>query len=116
MKYRKHNNQKHLQSNFIFNNLATGLQLAKHEILQIFIIVYLFYNASRRPATLLKRDSNTGVFLWILRNFQEHLFYRKPPVAAAVSVTFKVSHPTEKGVFVKVLSTQIWIALVRNLE
>ena len=116
MKYRKQNNQKHLQSNFIFNNLATGLQLAKHEILQIFIIVYLFYKASRRPATLLKRDSNTGVFLWILRNFQEHLFYRKPPVAAAVSVTFKVSHPTEKGVFVKVLSTQIWIALVRNLE
>ena len=27
-----------------------------------------------RPATLLKRDSNTGVFLWILRNFEEHLF------------------------------------------
>ena len=23
-----------------------------------------------------KRDSGTGVFLWILRNFEEHLFYR----------------------------------------
>ena len=26
------------------------------------------------PATLLKSDSNTGAFLWILGNFQEHLF------------------------------------------
>ena len=26
--------------------------------------------------TLLKRDSNTGVFLWILRNFLKHLFWR----------------------------------------
>ena len=24
------------------------------------------------------RDSGTGVFQWILRNFQEHLFYRTP--------------------------------------
>ena len=30
-----------------------------------------------RPATLLKRDSNTAVFLWSLRNFQECLFWRK---------------------------------------
>ena len=28
------------------------------------------------PATLLKRDSNTNVFLWMLRNFWEHLFWR----------------------------------------
>ena len=28
------------------------------------------------PAFLLKRDSNTGLFLWILRNFKEHLFWR----------------------------------------
>ena len=26
-----------------------------------------------------KRDSDTGVFLWILRNFWEHLFYRTSP-------------------------------------
>ena len=26
-----------------------------------------------RPAALLKRDSNTGVFLWILQNFSEQL-------------------------------------------
>ena len=35
------------------------------------------------PATLLKRDSNTGVFLWNLRSFSEHLFYKTPPVAAS---------------------------------
>ena len=28
------------------------------------------------PATLIKRDSNTGVFLWSLRNCEEHLFWR----------------------------------------
>ena len=33
--------------------------------------------------TLLKRDSNTGVFLRILQNFQEQLFYRTPLVAAS---------------------------------
>ena len=34
----------------------------KHQCWSIFLI-------------LLKRDSNTGVFLWILQNFQEHLFW-----------------------------------------
>ena len=36
-----------------------------------------------RPSTSLKRNSNTGLFLWILRNFEEQLFYRTPPVAAS---------------------------------
>ena len=30
------------------------------------------------PSTLLKRDSRTGVFLWILRYFQETLLYKTP--------------------------------------
>ena len=36
----------------------------------------LFFNkiAGLRPAILLKRDSGTGVFLWVLWNFEEHLF------------------------------------------
>ena len=43
----------------------------------------LFFNklAGLSPATLLKerkRDSGTGVFLWILWNFYEHLFHRTP--------------------------------------
>ena len=29
-------------------------------------------------------DSKTGVFLWNLRNLQEYLFYRTPPMAASV--------------------------------
>ena len=29
--------------------------------------------------TLLKKSSNTGVFLWTLQNFKEHIFYRIPP-------------------------------------
>ena len=35
------------------------------------------------PATLLKRDFNTVVFLWILQNFYEQLFCKKPPMAAS---------------------------------
>ena len=27
---------------------------------------------------LIKKETDTGVFLWILRNFSEHLFYRTP--------------------------------------
>ena len=34
-----------------------------------------FFNKVRaQPATLLKKDSGTGVSLWILQNFREHLF------------------------------------------
>ena len=37
-----------------------------------------------RPATLLKkRDSGTGVFLWILRNSKNTSFYSTSPVAAS---------------------------------
>ena len=31
-----------------------------------------------------KEDSGTGVFLWILLNFEEQIFYRTPSVAASV--------------------------------
>ena len=31
-----------------------------------------------------ERNSGTGVFLWILRNFQEHLSYRTPMVAVSI--------------------------------
>ena len=34
----------------------------------------------QRPATLLKRDSNTGVFLWMLWNFYKRFFHKTPPV------------------------------------
>ena len=46
----------------------------------------LFFNkvAGLRPATLLKRDSGADVFLWILRNFYEHFFYRTRRMTAYV--------------------------------
>ena len=41
----------------------------------------LFYHkvAGLRSETLLKWDSATGVFMWILQDFYEHIFHRKPP-------------------------------------
>ena len=53
--------------------------------------VGVFFNkVAGRPATTLKRDSNTGVLLSILRNFQKQLFYRTPLVAASGSGNLSV--------------------------
>ena len=52
---------------------ATGLKdMSKHRSSR----PELFCKKSvlRRPATLLRKDSGTSVFLWILGNFYEHLF------------------------------------------
>ena len=49
----------------------------KHLRWSLFLIKFL--------KTFLKRDSNTGVFLWIL---EEQLFYRTPPVAASDRGTY----------------------------
>ena len=48
----------------------------------IFTRKYLCWNLfvlqlqSSSPATILKSNSSTGVFLWILPNFKEHLFWK----------------------------------------
>ena len=47
------------------------LEAATGGILKNFVI---FTVISCRPASALKRDSNTGLFLCILRNFSEYLF------------------------------------------
>ena len=47
---------------------------------------------SCRSAILLKRDSNTDVFLWILRNFLEHLFWRTSANGCFCTSNHKVSH------------------------
>ena len=59
-----------------FANL-TGKQLCW----RLFLITLQALNSK----TLSKRDSNTGVFLWNLRNFSEHLFYGTPLMAASVN-------------------------------
>ena len=50
----------------------------KHLCWNLFLI-----KLQARPATLLKRDSNTGVSLWTLQKFLQNLFYRTSPVAAS---------------------------------
>ena len=45
-----------------------------------------------RPATSLKRGSNTSPFLWNLRNFKNNFLYKTPPVAASVHRHFP-EHP-----------------------
>ena len=38
--------------------------------------LFLIKSQDWRPTALLKRDSSTGVFLWILQNLQEHLVWK----------------------------------------
>ena len=40
---------------------------------------------------MLKRDSNTDVFLLVFGNFQEQPFYRTPVVAASVDKTMRIA-------------------------
>ena len=37
------------------------------------LVFFLIWLQTFRPATLLRRDSNTGPFQWILWNFEEHV-------------------------------------------
>ena len=46
-------------------------------------VVFFMKLQTWRSVTLLKRDSNTGVSSWIMRNFQGPLFPRKHPLVAA---------------------------------
>ena len=68
------------QSFFKIGVLKSFVITGKHLCESLFLIKL----QASRPATLLKRDPDTGVFLWILRNFWEHLFHKTPPVTASV--------------------------------
>ena len=61
-----------LEKNVVLKNLpkSTGRHLCQS----------FFFDkvAGLTPATLWKRDSDTDVFIWILRNFWKHFFYRAP--------------------------------------
>ena len=50
---------------------------------QLYWSLFLIKLQAWKTATLLKRDSNTCVFLWILQIFRNSLFYRTPAVAAS---------------------------------
>ena len=49
-----------------------------------------FLRNSFLRVSLLKKVSGTSIFLWILWNFQERLFYRTPLVAASGSQSQKI--------------------------
>ena len=57
---------------------------------------------------LLKRDSNTDVFLWILQNFWEQLFYRTSQVAASKGLHdgFFIGQFTDSGKLYKQLELE----------
>ena len=60
---------------------------------------------------LIKRDSNTGVFPWILQIFKNSFFYRTPPVAASenmnnFSITLK-DLSNSKSIFSKKFSRRL---------
>ena len=71
----------------VFKNFA--MLTGKHLYWSLFLIKLQAW----KHAPLLKRDSNTGVFLWILQNLEEQLFYRLPPVAAfEITSIFLIVH------------------------
>ena len=59
----------------------------KHLFWSLFLIRFQPF----RPATLLKRDSNTGVFPWNLRNFKENYF--EEHLRTVASVVWSAIHP-----------------------
>ena len=55
----------------------------------------MFFKIGVKPATLLNRDSNTGVFPWNLHNFKSTFFYRTS-LLAVNSVHWKFMLPRKK--------------------
>ena len=49
-----------------------------------------------RPATLLKRDSNAGVFLWLLRNLYRFFYSTHLVAASGIKTFYFVIHTTLK--------------------
>ena len=82
------NRSSHLQMLFeiaVLKNFATFI--GKHQCRSIFLIKL----QGSRPATLLKRHSNTGVFLWNCKSFKNTFFYRTPLVAASEQIQDHIS-------------------------
>ena len=52
-----------------------------------------FHKIHRKTPLLLQRDSDTGVFLWILQNFKETLFYRTIQGDCLYIINFQTQPP-----------------------
>ena len=52
-----------------------------------------------RPATLFKREFNTGIFLWTLRNFTNTngFFHKIPPVTLSAVLFFQLFFPIKES-------------------
>ena len=68
---------------FFYDLIASYYRKGKWQCRQGYLFCFESYHFDKkifldicRSATLLNRDSNTSVFLWLLRNFWEQLFYR----------------------------------------
>ena len=74
--------------------------------------IRMFLNISPHTCNFFKKkDSKTGVFLWILRNFQDHFFYRTPPVVASVNQLFwKTEDEYINSVLKKWSHPQSWVS------
>ena len=63
--------------NIFFTNIVSNLRIPPYRSSHRWYSVRK--GDPRNFAKSTGKDSGTGVFLWILQNFYEHLFYRRPP-------------------------------------
>ena len=78
-----------------------------------------FFDKVADQAWKFEKDSGAGVFLWILRNFLEHFFYRTLPVAASWANIIGLFWPNELLARRTTWETHIgvfsaWISTVNN--
>ena len=94
-------NSSHLVAFFKIGALKNfAIFTGKHLCWSFFLIKLLVW----RLATLLNRNSNPGVFLWILRNFSDHFFAEHLQTAASVNAPWKVSRGLNSWHFLTFLS------------
>ena len=107
------------------------LQISQYSQGDTCLVVFLIKLQTWRPATLLKRDSNTGVPLSILQNFQEQLFWKTsangcfyyysnycaiaPPLAIFWSILFSSSLHWQLFDLLKLYSTMSF-SLTRKMK
>ena len=62
-------------------NYELLLKIGIHRLYLIAFVLsdWLSHSSPEAGNFIKKRDSGRGAFLWVLQNFQEHIFYRTPP-------------------------------------
>ena len=81
--YRCLKNPKYISRSQIFFKIVVHKNFANLIGKKVYWRLFLIKLQALSPAALFKRNFNTGVFLWSLRNFKNAFFYRTPPVAAS---------------------------------